>query len=413
MAVRRLPDSDILSQGEEREPNLRPRRIVVAVVLAGALVALIVTHLPHHHPAARPPQAAASHHPQPVPGAQAGLPTEPDGIIGPTAGWDASIQLPVAGSQPRWFQPATGKSMQIPGLPLHQAGYLFTRVAGGWAVQPNQPVDSTGCQGCSSCSDCPIHPLPVYFLTSGGSAHTIGSADAVAPGATPGTLWVTTGGAAQEVSTSGQPLRAQVRLPAHYQIVQATIRGLLLAPSGQQPGQATDWLWAPPPPSKPGTGVATAPADHMFARVIAASPGKIIWAPHCTTRCHLVIRDLVTGRDITIVLPVGSSIASGVFSPDRKFLAVQVRSASDGDSGASPTQLELVTVATGYLQPVPGTSVSSDALDGFGWPASGNTLVAELSFTTKVQVASWHPGALRPAVVVIRPAQNLTAMIVG
>lgn len=413
MAVRRLPDSDILSQGEEREPSPRPRRLVVAVVLAVALGAVIVTHLPHHHPRAHP-QAAASRHPV-IPGAQAGLPTEPDGIIGPSAGWDARIQLPVAGSQPRWFQPATGRSMPIAGLPLNPAGYLFTRVAGGWAVRPNPPGDAADCDGCAACGNCDPRPLPVYFLASGAAAHQIGNANAVAPGATDGTLWVTSGGTAQEISTSGQPLRAPVRLPAHYQIVQGTVRGLLLAPSGQQPGQATDWLWAPPPPSKPATGVATAPADHMFTRVIAASAAKIIWAPHCTTRCHLVIRDLANGRDITIVLPTGSSIASGVLSPDRKYLAVQVRSASDGDSGASPTQLEVVTVATGFLQPVPGTSVSSDALDGFGWPASGNTLVAELSFTTKVQVASWKPGATRPAVVVIHPSLNLnlTAMIVG
>jgi hypothetical protein len=388
--------------------------LVVAVVLAVALAAVILTHLPHHHPA-RPPQAAASHHPPAIPGAQAGLPSEPNGIIGPTAGWDASIQLPVAGTQPRWFQPATGRSTQIPGLPLHQAGYLFTRIAGGWAVQPNQPVDSTGCDGCSSCTDCPIHPLPVYFLASGSSAHQIGQAVAVAPGATAGTLWVTTGGTGQEVSTSGQPLRAAVRLPAHYLIDQATVRGLLLAPVNRGPGQGTDWLWAPPPPSAPRGGVTTAPADHMFAGVIAASPAEIAWAPRCAARCHLVIRDLAAGRDTTIRLPAGSSVASGSFSPDGKFLAVQVRSASDGDSGASPTQLEVATVATGHLAPVPGTSVSSDALDGFGWPAVGDSLVAELSFTTKVQVASWQPGAARPAVVVIRPGQNLnlTSMIVG
>lgn len=409
-----MPDSDILSQGEEREPRLRPRRWAVAVVLAAALAAVVLTHLPHHHPA-RPPQAAASHHPPPIPGAQAGLPTEPNGIIGPTAGWDASIQLPVAGTQPRWFRPATGRSSQIPGLPLHQAGYLFTRIAGGWAVQPNQPVDSTGCAGCSSCADCPTRPLPVYFLASGSSARQIGQAEAVAPGATAGTLWITTGGTAQEISTSGQPLRAPVRLPAHYLIDQATIHGLLLAPVSQRAGQGTDWLWAPPPPSAPRSGVATAPADHMFAGVIAASPAEIAWAPRCAAHCRLEIRDLAAGRDTTIRLPAGSSVASGAFSPDGKFLAVQVRSASDGDSGASPTQLEVATVATGRLTPVPGTSVSSDALDGFGWPAAGDNLVAELSFTTKVQVASWQPGAARPAVVVIRPAQNLnlTSMIVG
>ncbi len=62
---------------------------------------------------------------------------------------------------------------------------------------------------------------------------------------------------------------------------------------------------------------------------------------------------------------------------------------------------------------VPGSAVSSDALDGFGWPGGGDRLVAELSFTTKVQVASWRPGAARPAIAVIRSARNSTALIVG
>ncbi|MEP7023613.1 MAG: hypothetical protein ABJB47_07325, partial [Actinomycetota bacterium] len=415
----RLGDSDILSQGEEREPSPRRSRVAVAVVLAMALAALILTHLPHHHPPARPPQAAASHRPPPVPGAQAGLPTEPDEIIGPTAGWDASVQLPVTGPQPHWFQPATGRSTPIGGLPVNPAGYLFTRIAGGWAVRPNPPGNAADCDGCSACGNCSTQPLPVYFLSSGGSAHQIGQANAVAPGASAGTLWVTTyaqgtdparaGGTAQEVSTAGQPLRTPVRLPAGYVLAQATVRGLLLA------GRITDWLWAPPPPSQPIGGTTTAPAGHSYAGVIAASPAQIAWTPSCATHCRLEIRDLAAGRDTTIALPAGTAIASGAFSPDGKLLAVQVRSASAGDSGASRTRLEVVTVATGRLAPVPGTSASSDALDGFGWPAAGNTLVAELSLTTRVQVASWQPGAPRPAVVVIRPAQNLnlTSMIVG
>ncbi|MEP7023797.1 MAG: hypothetical protein ABJB47_08295 [Actinomycetota bacterium] len=413
-----MGDSDIVSQGGEREPSPRPRRVAVVAVLAIALVALFLTHLPHHHPAARP-QAGVSHRPPLIPGAQAGLPAEPNGIIGPTAGWDASVQLPVSSPQPHWFQPATGRSTPIGGLPVNPAGYLFTRIDGGWAVRPNPPGNAANCDGCAACGNCSTDPLPVYFLTSGGSAHQIGQANAVAPGATAGTLWVTTytqgtgsaigGGTAQEISTSGQLLRTPVRVPAGYVIEQATVRGLLLA------GRTTLQLWAPPPPSTPIQGTATAPDGHSYARVIAASPAEIAWTPPCATRCRLEIRDLAAGRDTTIRLPAGTSIASGAFSPDRKFLAVQVRSASAGDSGATPTQLEVVTVATGHLAHVPGTSFSSDALDGFGWPAASNILVAELSFTTKVQVASWQPGAPRPAVVVIRPTQNrnLTSMIVG
>jgi hypothetical protein len=108
-----------------------------------------------------------------------------------------------------------------------------------------------------------------------------------------------------------------------------------------------------------------------------------------------------------------SSAASAAFSPDGDFLALQVIYSSGGDSGSSATELEVAAAATGRLTMVPGTSASSDALVGFGWPAGTDRLVAELSFTTKVQVAAWRPGAARLAVAVIRPGQTSAAMIVG
>jgi len=62
---------------------------------------------------------------------------------------------------------------------------------------------------------------------------------------------------------------------------------------------------------------------------------------------------------------------------------------------------------------VPETWVSSDALVGFGWAASGDSLVAELNFTTKVQLASWHPGERRLAIAVLRPQHNPASLVVG
>jgi hypothetical protein len=62
---------------------------------------------------------------------------------------------------------------------------------------------------------------------------------------------------------------------------------------------------------------------------------------------------------------------------------------------------------------MPGTGASSDAFIGFGWPASGDSLVAEFSFTTKTQLASWDPGASRPAVTVVRPGRDRASLILG
>ena len=75
--------------------------------------------------------------------------------------------------------------------------------------------------------------------------------------------------------------------------------------------------------------------------------------------------------------------------------------------------LDVASAATGRVSVVPDTFVSSDALDGFGWPAGGDSLIAELSFTTKVQVTSWYPGAAHLAVAAIRPGPSSTSLIVG
>jgi hypothetical protein len=62
---------------------------------------------------------------------------------------------------------------------------------------------------------------------------------------------------------------------------------------------------------------------------------------------------------------------------------------------------------------MPGTFVSTNALVGYGWPSSDDSLVAEFIFTTKAQVASWQPGATSPAVSVIRPGNTEASLILG
>jgi len=76
-------------------------------------------------------------------------------------------------------------------------------------------------------------------------------------------------------------------------------------------------------------------------------------------------------------------------------------------------QLDVASIPNGRLAAVPGTSVSSDALVSFGWSAGRHDLVAELSFMPTVQVASWHPGARRLTVAVIKPGPQATSLIVG
>jgi hypothetical protein len=399
---------DILSHGGDREPSPWPRRLAVIAVLTVVVVggAVYLSRPGHQRALVAPHQASATTSPASVPAGPdvLSLPPEPDGIAGPALAWDRHLRLPVAGAQPAWFSPASGRSEQIGGLPADRSGYQFIRVAGGWAVQASAPLPA----GCGSCAG-PL--VPVWFLGDGArSVSRIGTASLAAPAATAGAVWLTSyapganmttaAGMAREVGATGA-LTRPVRLPSGYAIDRGTDRGLLLAPVGQPPGAAVYTLWDPP-------GLQ---ASQAFDGVLAASPGEVAWTSQCGLKCSVQVLDLATGRHTVIALPAGCSAASGTFSPDGRFLALQVSFGNAGDGGELATQLEVAPVTGGRLTAVPGTWASSDALVGFGWPASGDSLVAEFSFMTKTQLASWDPGASRPAVTVIRPGRNQASLI--
>jgi hypothetical protein len=402
---------DILSQGGDREPSRWPRRLVtiapLIVVVVGVAVCLSLLPRHQHAPVAtHPAHATASPAPVPTGPAALSLPPGPDGIAGQTLAWDRNLRLPVAGADPFWFSPASGSSESIGGLPADRSGYQFIRVVGGWAVQASSVLPA----GCGSCAG---PPAPVWFLADGARSVTrLGTANLVAPAATVGAVWLTSyplgvnmttmAGTAREADATGA-LTSPVRLPSGYAIDQGTDRGLLLAPVSRQPGAAVTRLWDPSAPQ----------ASQAFDRVLAASPSEIAWAPRCAPQCSVQTLNLATGRHTVVALPAGNSVTSGAFSPDGSFLALQVSSGNAGDGGDLALQLEVVPVTSGRLTAVPGTFVSSDALVGFGWPTGGDSLVAEFSFTTKMQLASWHPGASRPAVTVIQPGRNQAALILG
>ncbi|HEY3734406.1 MAG TPA: hypothetical protein VGL63_10860 [Streptosporangiaceae bacterium] len=407
---------DILSQGGDGERGRWPGRLAAAVlVLLVAVVA--VWRLPGrgHAPAAVTPSPV-----QAIAGTAAA--DEADGIAGHGVPVPSSLRLPVAGVRPAWLAPSTGHTVPIGGLPPDPSGYRFTRVGGGWAVQA-EAAAGPGCGGCAGPA------LPVYFLASGARpAIPLGSADLVAPAVAAGAVWLTSYPPAADVSTAAGTARlagaagaagarqaglagaagavgaAQppVRLPPGYVIKRATVRGLLLAPAIAGPG-ASDELWDP----------AAAQVSRVFPRVIAASATRVAWMPACARLCQVQVLDLAAGRQAAVRLPDGSSVASGAFSPSGRFLALQLSYPGAGDDGALAIQLLVASSASGRLTAVPGTSASSDALIGFGWPSGSDSLVAEFSFPGKVQVTSWQPGASRLAVTAIRPGSGQDPLIIG
>lgn len=402
---------DIISHGKDpRGPW--PRRLAAAAVVTAVLAVLIVEHLPHgarvrpHHSAVAALPAGSNY--------IVIRPARPDGIIGPTAPWAPGLRLPVGGNKPAWLWPATGRMAFIGGLPRLQSqpGYVFARVTGGWAIEP----EGAGIPGCTTCAG---RPSPVYFLADhAGSATLVGVADWVAPAAESGAVWLVNYpasagpfdsdpapavGFAQEVSAAGKPVGRQISLPAGYVIDQATDRGLLLVPTVPPGGKPLYKLWNP----------VNGQVSRRFSAVIAASPSRIAWSSKCAPRCVVKVLDLATGRETRIVLPRGSSAVRGSFSPDGKLLALALSFSDGGDGGGIAMQLEVASMPGGHLSVVPQTWASSDALTGFGWPAADDSLVTELSFVTKVQVASWYPGATELAVVDVRQRQRPNDLVVG
>jgi hypothetical protein len=393
--------SDIISQRGGRGPGPWTRRVAVLAVLALVTV-LIVEHLPHRAPARTATRPAAVTV-IPLPGRAAG----PYGVSGLAMPRDVSLRLPATGQQPAWLWPATGRVQPIGGLARDSLGYQFTRVAGGWAVQANSAAGL-------ACGDCAGPRVPVYFLADNAqSVIPVGTANEIAPAATTGALWLTSyppgadmstaAGTAQEISVTSTSAGPRLRLPAGYAIYQGTDRGLLLAPTGPS-GADTYELWNPAAPHA---------ASRVFDAVLAASASQIAWATRCDPLCRVEVLDLATGQHTVVGLPGASSAVNGAFSPDGKFLTLQVSFNNLGDDGALAMQLDVVSTASGHPAVVPTMRVSSDALIGFGWPGDSDDLVAELNFMTKLQVASWQPDARRLAVAVISPGPESTSLIVG
>jgi hypothetical protein len=251
----------------------------------------------------------------------------------------------------------------------------------------------------------------VWFLADGASSATqVGTGSLVAPAASTGALWLTSyprgantvsaAGTAREVGSTGDLLRPPVTLPAGYVIEQGTDRGLLLAPTDPLPGTGADRLWNPASPR----------VSRTFGEVIAANATEIASASRCAPTCRVQVLNLATGKDTVVRLPAGDSPANGSFSPGGGFLALQLSSTDDGELA---TQLDVASMASGRLTRVPGTWVSSDALAAFGWPDSGNSLVAEFMFESRMQLTSWHPGASGLSLAVIKPGPTQAALIIG
>ncbi|HET7015487.1 MAG TPA: hypothetical protein VFI65_16335 [Streptosporangiaceae bacterium] len=400
---------DIISRGEGTPPRWsRRRRLAVAAALVAVTALVVAEHLPHGRTAGH--QRGAGRHStaagQPRGGGPGVREVEiPSGIAGATGKLPARARLPRTGARPTWYVPAKGATEPIGGLPAVAAGYTFTKLDSGWAIQPEASTQS-------SCAGCPGVPLPAYYLADQAQAATrIGAATMVAPG-TGGRLWLTSfpagnslgtrAGTARQYSSAGVPEGPAVTLPEGFAIARGTTAGVLLISITERDPAGFYWLWNP----------ATGKTIRGFWGVIATSATEVAVVRNCVSTCVVNVVNVASGKRTSLKLQGGGRVNAASFSSDGRYLAFAVIF-SDGLVNGAATVLEVASLKTGHLTVVPHTGVSSDALGGFGWPGDDDRLVAELVFSTRTQMAFWKPGTRAPAVTVLRPDQDPADLVVG
>jgi hypothetical protein len=407
---------DIISYGEDRPPRPRRRRLAIAAAIVVLVALAVVAHLPHGHSGKSHPVAAGQVRHGRSHGGSADLVG-----VSPIPSWAAATRLPRTGTQPGWFRPANGTTEPIRGLPAG-SGYIFTRVDGGWAIQPQSPppADCGDCAGgpvqpapdvITGCTSCPGLPVPVYYLADGSTvATTVGVATMVAPAAASGVIWLTSfsadaglgmsPGRARALTGIGQVAGPPVRLPLGYAIARGTDRGLLLAPLPGQGPRATERLWDP----------VTRRFTATFRGVIAADATDVAYRTGCPATCRVHVLNLKSGRGVMLRLIDGITVAGGSFSPDGRFIAVRV---SIGTGASDAAELMVASVTGGPLFAVPNTWVNSSALTSYGWPTRGDELIARLTFTVKMDLVFWNSSAYTQAITELTPAEDPAALVVG
>jgi hypothetical protein len=396
---------DILTVGKGPGPGWRRYGLVAAAAVA-ALAFAVLRHLPadQHAVTHQAPPVVAS---EPIPRILPGRPDVPGEASLSRPGLLSGVRLPLAGPRPFWFWPGSGRAEPIGGLPATGAGYQFARVSGGWALTRMTFARP-------ACSFCSQAPLPVYFLPDDArAARWAGTADEVAPAASAGKLWLTsyerpyglgtTVGTAREVGAGGRALGPEVRLPAGYGIYGAVSHDLLLAPGNQAGNCAAFLLW----------NRRAGQVSRLAGRMLAVSAREIAWIPCCAGHCVVQVTDVVTGQVTPVRQLAGEVAVSAAFSPDGKYLAVQVGSQSAGTGSAAAPALYVASLRNGQVTAVPGTRAPGSSLVAFGWPGDGDTLVAGLSFAAKVELAAWHPGASRADVIALKPGHGAAQLVLG
>jgi hypothetical protein len=139
---------------------------------------------------------------------------------------------------------------------------------------------------------------------------------------------------------------------------------------------------------------------------LTVDAGVLLWTEKpctLTAACALHRYDLATGaRSVRkYTLPVETSLAGGVISPDRTLLAFPLAQIyegprTDSEGFGPPFDIAVLHLDTGVLDRVGDLKLPPTELPGLTFSAKGNWLVIALNQGRNTELVLWRPGLPRP-----------------
>jgi WD40 repeat protein len=143
-----------------------------------------------------------------------------------------------------------------------------------------------------------------------------------------------------------------------------------------------------------------------------ASHGVLLWTSQpcsAATDCPLHSYDVRTGigTERGYALPVEAGVTGGVLSPDGRRLAFQLpRMSSDPRYSTqlpgSPSDLVVLDLATGVLDPVPNLELPPGSVAGMTFSADSRWLVTAVTGSHGPQLLLWRSGLTQPLASTVR-----------
>jgi len=142
--------------------------------------------------------------------------------------------------------------------------------------------------------------------------------------------------------------------------------------------------------------------------MIDAGPDEIAWSPQCRG-CDVQLLNVATGKSMATPIPGGQPMGlSGSFSDDGTLLVVRLPS----------QQLAVYNISSKALTVIPGTALSDDDWQNFGWMNGSHTLVVTAgcgrNCTTGPdgpdQLAYWQPGDVQLRVATVTDLAEIQAV---